>query len=212
MRKEFANFDLVKLLEVIEAVLTPVTKFTISRTIYYQDVPPKLRVEYQNTATNEEDDLVFDREFINTSKGIEIIHHYCIVPKDEQGKGLIKTVFQASLQEYVNMGAIKIYVHAGLTGGGHVWARHGFVAVNQSEVKTILDAAKGKLSRTDFGIVKSVYDKYYKDFPDGRAFPMLIWSKIDAMKEVLRGSDWHGELDLKNSEQFSNFKDYVFRK
>ena len=41
---------------------------------------------------------------------------------------------------------------------------------------------------------------------------MILWAKIDFMKDILRGSDWHGEVDLKNKEQFTNFMEYVFRK
>gem|GEM_PF-3479077 len=40
---------------------------------------------------------------------------------------------------------------------------------------------------------------------------MDLWAAFDFMKPVLMGSDWHGELDLKNKEQFRNFKDYVSR-
>jgi hypothetical protein len=212
LKKEFPNFNLVKLLEEVETTFTPTTKLAISRTIYYQDTPPKLRVLYINDYTKDEEALIFDREFVKSVKGVEINHSYCVIPETHQKKGLVKTIFRASLQEYVNMGAKKINVHAGLSGGGHVWARHGFVAVDRAEVELILNNAQKRLKATEFAPVKHIFDKYYKDYPAGKAFPMILWAKIDFMKDILRGSDWHGEVDLKNKEQFTNFMEYVFRK
>lgn len=212
LKTEFPNFNLVKLLEEVETTFTPTTKLTISRTIYYQDTPPKLRVLYANDFTKVEEALVFDREFVKSVKGVEINHSYCVIPETHQKKGLVKIIFQTSLQEYINMGAKKINVHAGLSGGGHVWARHGFVATDPTEVKTILDAAQKGLKAAEFGPIKRIFDKYYTDNPGGKAFPMVLWAQIDFMKDILRGSDWHGEVDLKNKEQFTNFMEYVFRK
>ena len=212
LKTEFPNFNFVKLLEEVEATFTPTTKLAISRTIYYQDTPPKLRVLYINDYAKDEEALIFDREFVKSVKGVEINHSYCVIPKTHQKEGLVKTIFRASLQEYVNMGAKKINIHAGLSGGGHVWARHGFVAVDPVEVKVILDDAQKRLKTAEFAPVKHIFDKYYTDNPGGKAFPIILWAKIDFMKDILRGSDWHGEVDLKNKEQFTNFMEYVFRK
>lgn len=212
LKTEFPNFNLVKFLEEVETVFTPTTKLEIERTIFYQDTPPKLRLLFENKRTKVSDALIFDREFFKSAKGIEINHSYCVVPEVHQNKGLVKAIFQASLQEYVNMGAKKIHVHAGLSVGGHSWARHGFVAVNPADVKEILDDAQARLKPTEFNAVKRIYDKYYTDHPAGKAFPMILWAKLDFMKDILKGSDWVGEVDLTNKEQFSNFKDYVFRK
>ena len=212
LRKEFPNFDLVKFLEEIENVFTPTTNLDIERTIFYQGTPPKLRLLFENKRTKVGDALIFDREFFKSAKGIEINHSYCVLPEAHQGNGLVKAIFQASLQEYVNIGAKKIHVHAGLSVGGHTWARHGFVAINPADVKEILEDAEGRLMPAEFTAVKRIYDKYYTDHPAGKAFPMILWAKLDFMKSILKGSNWIGEVDLTNKEQFSNFKKYVFRK
>lgn len=212
LKTEFPNFNLVKLLEEVEAIFTPTTTLAISRTVYYQDTPPKLRVLYENKYTKVSEALVFDREFFKSVKGIEINHSYCLIPLIHQNKGLVKTIFQASLQEYINMGAKRINVEAGLTVGGHIWAKHGFVAINPSEVQEILDDAKKRLKPAEFLAAKRIYGKYYTDNPGGKAFPMILWGKLDFMKNILKGSYWNGEVDLTNKEQLSNFKDYVFRK
>ncbi|RYG49650.1 MAG: hypothetical protein EOO01_12270 [Chitinophagaceae bacterium] len=155
--------------------------------------------------------MVFIRTFEKDNGAIRVIHDYCLVPAVHQGKGAIKPVFKESLQQYVNMKAEKIFVHAGLSGGGYTWARYSFAALHKVEVTTILTAAEKKLSGGDFAVVKSIYDTYYRNFPSGEAFPMDLWAALDFMKEVLRGSDWHGVIDLKNSEQLRNFSDYVSR-
>jgi hypothetical protein len=212
LNTEFPNFNLPKLLKALETTFTPTTKLNIIRVIDYQNPPAQMRLRYKNNYTNEKEALIFDRDFIKSGKDVVINHLYCVIPEEHQKKGLVKTIFKASLQEYVNMSAKKINVHAGLSGGGHVWARHGFVAIDPSEVKVILNDAQERLTAAEFVFIRRIFDKYYIDNPDGNAFPIILWAKIDFMKEILRGSDWHGELDLKNREQFTNFMEYVFSK
>lgn len=211
MRTEFANFNLVLLLEELESTFAPTTTLNISRNLYVSKSPPSLRILFVNDFKTEDEAVVFDRKFEKKSKKTEINHSYCIIPAAHQKKGLIKKGFQASLQQYINIGAGCIKVHAGLSGGGHVWARHGFVATDKKEVEVILEDARKKLPATDFAPVEHIFSKYYKDHPGGNAFPMILWTNLPGMKDVLRGADWHGEIDLKNSNQFSNFMSYVFR-
>jgi hypothetical protein len=85
------------------------------------------------------------------------------------------------------------------------------VAIDKNEVEIILDEARKALTSTQFAPVEHIYNTYYTKNPVGNTFPMLLWAGLDGMKDVLPGADWHGEVDLKNNEQFSNFKDYVFR-
>jgi hypothetical protein len=84
-------------------------------------------------------------------------------------------------------------------------------AIDKIEVDEILSEAKKQLLQDEYDAVKDIYDIYYFNNPNGKSFPIDLWAGMGFMKKVLMGSDWHGELDLKNSSQFSNFKDYVFR-
>lgn len=211
MQKRFPDFNLLRLLQVIETHFTGTTTKPISRVIGFDNKQNNLRLEYYNQFSHEDDALVFIREFSITNKAIEVKHEYCIIPKDSRDQRLIKPVFQESLQQYINMNAKKIKVHAGLSGGGYTWARHGFVALEKNEVDIILNNAQVELMNDEFLIVKKIYDTYYTKNPNGKSFPMELWAGLDFMKPVLLGSDWHGEIDLKNKEQLRNFKDYVFR-
>ena len=211
MQRFFPNLNLVSLLRILENQFTLTSTTAISRIIYFNDKTGLLKIEYRNDFTNEDDALLFVREFVNKGGVIEVKHEFCIIPKKSRNNGLIKAVFQESLQQYVNVNAKKIILHAGLSGGGYIWAKYGFVATDRLEVNEVLNLAKFNLSKSDFNVVKRIYDFYYTKNPNGQSFPMDLWASLDFMKPVLMGSDWHGELDLKNKEQFRNFKNYVSR-
>ncbi len=211
MVQEFPDFDLLALLEELERSFTPATHLVIHREISFQETVPYLRINYRNNFVAINDALIFDREFFKVGLQIRVNHNYCVLPISERGKGLVKNVFQTSLQQYINMGLGMILVHAGLEQGGYVWAKHGFVAIERHEVEYILDDARMKLSASEFIPVKHIFDKYYADFPQGKEFPMILWALYAPMKVILSGSDWHGALDLQNPKQFRNFISYVFR-
>jgi hypothetical protein len=211
MQNKFPNFNLLILLEVVEAAFSHTTTSHINRRIEFDNTSSVLKIDYQNVYKDEDDAAMFIREFAVMGKTIQIKHEYCVLPELFRGQNLIKPVFQESLRQYVNMNAKKILVHAGLSGGGYTWAKHGFVAIDKSEVEQILNKANRMIPKPDYAIVKKIYDIYYTKNPTGKSFPMDLWSALDYMKEVLMGSDWHGELDLKDQNQFRNFNDYVFR-
>ncbi len=207
----FPNFDLAGVLGLVDRLFAPTTSLPVRRHIHY-NVPKKiLHFIFENTTDVLDDTVAFDRVVFWLDGEIIIEHRYCIVSLPYQGKGLIKPIFQESLQQYVNLGVRKVRVHAGFAGGGYTWARHGFVATDQKEVETILKDADNKLTVNEMSPVRRIYDKYYSEHPTGMDFPMVLWARLPGMKEVLRGSDWRGELDLRNPEQFSNFSNYVWR-
>jgi len=211
MQTGYPNFNLAALLSVVEELFPPTTALTIRRLIRFNNSTMELLIHMQNTFTDAADALVFKRVFDHTQEGISVKHEYCVVPTAHQQQGLIKRVFQESLQQYINMGLKTIMVHAGLTAGGYAWARHGFVAIDPQEVDIILEGARKRLISSDFEFVEEIYNSYYNRNPSGTEFPMILWARLPFMKEVLAGSDWHGVVNLQNPEQFRNFKDYVFR-
>ena len=148
-----------------------------------------MSIIYRNDYTGEDDAVYFDREFLKAAKSIIIKHNFCIIPKTYRNKGLVKKVFQTSLQQYVNMDAEKIIVHAGLSGGGYVWARHGFVATDRNEVEVILRDAQRALTPMQFAPVEHLFSAYYIRDPVGKAFPILLWAGLDGMKDVLLEAD-----------------------
>lgn len=207
----FPNFDLAGLLELVDRLFASTTSLPVRRHVHYNAPKKILHFLFENNTDVLDETVDFDRVVFWSDGEIIIEHRYCLVPLSYQGKGLIKPIFQESLQQYVNMGVRKIKVHAGFAGGGYTWARHGFVAIDQKEVETILEEAYKTLTVNEMIPVERIYEKYYDDHPTGTDFPMVLWARLPGMKEVLRGSDWRGELDLRNHEQFSNFSNYVWR-
>jgi hypothetical protein len=207
----FPNFDLTGLLELVDQVMAPTTTLPIDRVVEYDSINQTLHFAFCNSATVEEEMVCFERRIFWEKGELSVEHQYCLLPLPHQGKGLIKPIFQASLQQYVNMGVDRILVHAGLGGGGYAWAQHGFVAIDKDEVEIILQDARNRLSVNEIRPIEQIFFRYYLDHPQGTEFPMIAWSGLPGMREILRGSDWHGELDLHNPEQFRNFSNYVFR-
>ena len=76
-------------------------------------------------------------------------------------------------------------------------------------MEVILTAAKLGLTKDQFKPVKAVFDNYYTQNPGGKAFPINKWSNMPGMEKILRGADWHGEIDLSNKELLAKFKNYV---
>lgn len=211
MNKEFINFNLVSLLNELELSLTPTTNLKITRQICYSINPPTLEISFGNEYATDDEALIFDRKFWKSHAVINVDHNMCVLPLNFQGKGVLKKVFQNSLQQYINMDAKIIHIYAGLNGGGYVWARHGFVANNKAEVETILNDAKMRLSATDFKPVEHIFNTYYAKSPNGISFPMRLWAMLDTMKPILMGAHWQGHVNLDNSTQLRNFNSYVFR-
>ena len=207
----FANFNLVKLLDVVEYQLSKTTKRQIYRTISYNDREGTISIKFGIEYHDSKDDLCFERKLKSTGTKIDIWHDYCIIPLAFRGKHLTQPIFQESIRQYINMGADHIFILAALSDGGYTWARYGFVAEQKAEVDVILAAAKNTLAASEFAMIKTVYDAYYTANPAGNSFPIDLWASFDFMKQIMRGKSWHGRLDLKDPEQLETFCDYVFR-
>jgi hypothetical protein len=174
----FPDFDLASVLELVDRMFAPTTSLPIRRHIHY-NVPKKiLHFIFENNTDVLDETVAFDRVISWLGGEIVVEHRYCLVPLPYQGKGLIKLIFQESLQQYVNMGVRKIRVHARFAGGGYTWARHGFVAINRSEVESILDMANKTLAVNEMANVERIFKKYYSDHPDGTDFPMELWARL----------------------------------
>jgi hypothetical protein len=214
METAYPNFDLLKLLQVVEQVLYPTTTLQIVKEIKFDISSDELVLYLRNQYRDEAEALIFKRTFYKEANEITVIHDYFVLPSLYQKQGLAKPVFQQSLQQYINIGTSKILVHAGLSGGGYTWAKHGFTITRRDEVDRILTKARQTLFPAELQFVERIYDHYYNS-PDPvaahKAFPVSLWAGMPFMKKVLMGSDWHGELNLKNPDQMLNFTNYVFR-
>ena len=211
LNNTFPNLNILKILITLEQCFTHTTQKTIVRNILFDESSEVLVIDYNNDTYDEDEAAVFVREFKKIKSSIEVEHKYCILPKEFRGKGLIKPVFQESLQQYINSNVKKIIVIAGLSNGGYTWAKHGFRATEKIDMDIILKNAKHQLKPTEFTVVEKIYLGYYAKYPNGKSFPINAWATLDFMKPILIGSVWNGELNLKNKRHLNKYSEYVYR-
>lgn len=210
INSHFTNFNLLHFAQEVDKIFLFLTTKTVAKEITLEDAPPVMYFQYYSTDyDNAISGLALSRVFRLAPDGIAVEHEFFRLPQSSRGQGVAKLLFRASLQQYINMGVKRIYVHAALQDGGYVWARNFFTATDKTEVTAILDNAERNLPVPQFRAVKRIYDNYYSKDPSGTAFPIVKWAELPFMKDILRGSDWHGILDLTNAEQFSNFIKYI---
>jgi len=208
---EFSGFEPLSFAIQIERLLGHLTTQKLERHMVLATPPPKLQILfYSEDYRNDHTGLLFMRTFTQNNVGLCVTHDYLVIPELYRGSGVGKKVLSVCLDQYIKMNVKKIFIHAGLKDGGYVWAKAGFKAVDRSEVDYILDKAKLMLTTKEYTQVENVYKDHYNSFPDS-SFEMEHWAMMQSMVPILRGSNWHGEIDLSNSFELSNFINYVSR-
>jgi hypothetical protein len=209
----FTNFDLLQLVKEINLSFSIISTASVMKNIQLNDgTSPEIIIEYYSDNYGSPDTgLAFSRTFTFKNGEINVTHDFFRLPGNFRRMGISRKILKASFQQYLNMGLSKILVYAALQDGGFVWAKHFFLATDKDEVDIILDKARLQLTPEQFYGVKRIYDNYYSKNPSGTEFPIHRWTEIESMEKVLKGSRWHGAVDLKNQQQFSNFSNYVVR-
>ncbi len=204
----FPNFNLFAAVRAINTLLSSTTSSTLSKEIIMAEAPPSVEIRYYSQDWNDKDTgLAFVRTFVSDNAKPVVGHEFFRLPRGARKKGIARKVLTALFQEYVNMGAKKILVFAALEDGGYVWATQYFLAVNPTEVATILTRAQAELSPGEFTLAKRIYDHYYTQHVGGQSFPMYAWAELPFMEPILRKSKWHGAVDLTNPKELTNFVD-----
>jgi hypothetical protein len=211
LNQHFSNFELLTVFSGLSEI-TPLCQ-NLNSIHLVLNLSDKLELcvqYYTDDVMDESLGVGFSRIFSNKDNELTVQHDFFRLPKAHRGKGIAKEVIKLCLQQYVNMGVQKILIHAALTNGGYTWALYNFTVTEKPEIDVILEKAKQMIQPPQFSIIKKIYDNYYNQYPDGKAFPIAKWAEISFMKSVLTGCHWHGEIDLNNQEQFNNFILYAF--
>lgn len=211
LNQHFAGLRLKDYLKGINDLLGPLTAVTTVKEFAYFESPPQMVViqYYSEDEENDQTGLAFSQAIIKRDDEMVAELDFLRIPATFRNQGIAKRLLNLCLQQYSILGVDKIRLLAALTNGGLVWAKAFFVAIHPEEVKLILESAEKRLTAGQFMFVKRIYDNYYNQYPFGKAFPMVKWSQLSAMAEILNGSHWHGELDLNNSQILAKFKNYV---
>lgn len=211
LKINFPGFQIVEFLLSLENVLRPLTNKPVFRELAYYEVdPPMLIIQFYSEDYDDESyGLAISRNFVRKDNQIIAEHNFLKLPIKFRNIGIGKSILSVSLKQYLIFGVDKIKLYAALDDGGLVWAKAFFTALIKEEVTKILDEARKRIKPAKFKFVKRIYDNYYNHEPNGKAFPIVKWTKIEGMDAILRGSSWHGEIDLNNSELLAKFRYYV---
>ena len=145
---------------------------------------------------------------------------YLRVPDELQGKGISRRLNAIMYEAYKAAGVKVIRATATLDAGGYVWALAGFYATEEYEVRNILKSARERAERnvlenqtstltpTLCNSLQKRIDLHYGINSDKR-FPMQAFSSLACGEEILKGTEWSGELDLADLSQMSIFNEYL---
>ena len=160
---------------------------------------------FSEDENDEKTGLGFARTFIKYPSELVVDHDFFRLPEQHRGQGKGKAMIFGCLKHYLECGASRVRVDTALENGGLVWAKLFFTATEKREVETILEDARLSLTTAQYPAVRNVYEVYYKRLPEGRDFPMSLWSRLPGMDIILQRSRWHGELDLSDPKVLTKF-------
>ena len=136
---------------------------------------------------------------------IIVEHDYFELSQELQGKGFSKNILSSFLEQYERIGVDKIELYANIDVGGYAWARYGFSADRRDVYGIIRNYNIPEVKER----AKSIVDEFYSNHSDEYKFPMYLLSNEEFGKDLLLGSSWHGEIDLKDKKAVSVFKKYL---
>jgi len=134
-------------------------------------------------------------------------HDLFSVDEERQGQGLATTILANSIETYIGLDVAKVSVHADIDVGGYTWAKFGFVPSEDS-----WDELRDELARDARYIGDEVAREYLLKLCRDPG-PKTIWELADTAegKQLLLGTDWYGDLDLRDPLAMHRFNRYVRR-
>lgn len=164
-----------------------------------------------NARNSNGDRITLDRRFSRDADGNLVVdHHLFVISKDLQGKGFSKAIMRALYKHYKEAGVKKITVFANIDVGGYTWGRYGFTARNQRHVQYVLaDAKRMGVKQSIITRATKLVNDYYKYHDPNSPFPMNLLADRSYGKELLKGTDWSGQIDLTDDTQRKVFERYM---
>ena len=153
-------------------------------------------------------DFYLERSIRRNADGLVEARHemFSIFDKQNQGKGLSKTVLRTFYEEYRKSGVDLITVHANIDVGGYTWAKYGFRCQGKSGVERAINWQK--LTEEQATSLHTLIDEWFAE-DEERVFPMKKIADLTYGKNALLGQDWYGTLDLRDKAQRMVFEKYL---
>jgi hypothetical protein len=144
------------------------------------------------------------------------VHAVLELPLNAQGTGIAKKILSSQVETYKKLGLDGIEMHANIDVGGYAWLKYGYTPSTPQDWQHLKRQVKRNLSKTK-GISKDARKKINSilDSPDPRASWLLsdLNDKTEdgksVAKSLLLGTEWEGELSLKDNGSMERFNSYV---
>lgn len=135
------------------------------------------------------------------------VSHQTLKIKEElQGKGLSRELLSVMYKQYKKAGVKEIVLTANMKVGGYAWAKYGF-HVPREEIDMVEFSYE-----THYLKFKQAAEKYFRENPTAKSFPMRIIADMPEGKEALLTSHWDGFLDLTDRAAVQTFENYLFNR
>lgn len=207
LSQHFPEFDLFGLLAELEQVAAS-THFEWTRIQIRIMDSGNLRIEHQFDNLIDEVPLSLIQTLL-VDLPRRAAHEEMVLPNHLQRQGLSRKLLLPYYRQYRTAGVERILVQAGLSGGGYAWARYGFAATSQVDVRKILATGENRgVARWQVEELLLDVDAFYAK--SAAPFPLESWARLPFGERLLAGTTWWGELDLRNPEQVQVFEAYLY--
>ena len=203
----FAGFDLLRL-------LTELEKVAINRQFEWTTIRVRLmdsgnlRIEHIYDNLRDEEPLSLIRTLLVQAPR-RASHEEMILPDYLQRQGLSRELILPYYRQYQYADVESILIQAGLSGGGYAWAKYGFAATVPAEVYRILDTAPSRGIAPDLvEELRAELGAFYQRSTE--PFPLEPWAQLPFGEQLLAGTLWRGELNLRNPRQVEIFEAYLY--
>lgn len=153
-------------------------------------------------------DFYLERSIRRNADGLVEARHemFSIFDKQNQGKGLSKTILRTLYEEYRKSGVDLITLRANIDVGGYTWAKYGFRCQGKSGVERAINWQN--LTEEQATSLHTLIDEWFAE-DEERVFPMKKIADLTYGKNALLGQAWYGTLDLRDKAQRMVFEKYL---
>lgn len=162
-----------------------------------------------------------DRGHLTMSRRLDIqggiAEHTVMAVESAQGKGLSKTLMRNQMAVYGHLGIREIRMHANFEVGGYAWARYGFLPddADWQRIREGIedDLGSAALAGASPNLKAALTDILADEDPRGVWQLAALTEEINGVpagKHFLIGSDWHGYMDLTDTEQVEVLMSYIY--
>lgn len=213
----FSNFDYFGLKGEMDELFGKKGKMQIQMTMQNE-----IQLIYENKG------VYIERNFQNNyDKELSVDHFKFELDKNLQNKGYGKAVLKSFYNQYKKSKITDIKTFANMNVGGYAWAKYGFQMMDQSAVMDFIENNLVESENSEYKNprqkawemygenISELVEKFYTKHKDFEPFPMRLIANYhndfgrNIGKDLLIGTQWDAELNLKDSTSRMIFERYL---